>query len=722
MELHNSPSNTYTAPTCTLTVSNKAKQLSHSALQQPPQNGDFTLEIDHPDRGEFERTTLHGDLQALDRLQAIVSTYITELIAKFPLPTADRELPPVSPSPAPEPIEPTDRLAPESPTSGLMQNLPGLRNRTPQPTPIEPPGKFGFWHHRDRQNVTQGDAAPPLPSPPATPIPRSNDVPPTAPAIEERLLTTPYLTGGNRSLDHQLHLGDLATPASGAVQILSAIQLFDLALVLDEYAATKVNTSNQSGTKVHAQSLAAGGVKRADVESTAASLSRLPNLPRIAAELDPNPVYYRQQRSRGWMSVLPWAAAAALLIGVPAILLGSGENNPLKELVGKVKQSSPISDRADKNKNVALRPTDTTVGNTPSTSASATLPKPWQAQSVKPPQNTPQSATSGSQNGQKTTDIGTGTLPASLGGTAAKTAQVQPGKGTIAPNPLTTGLETVPSATGTAAPTIATKPSTVTSKTTPAQASKATPTSTNPGNVSISTQPILIPQDLPRNTNSTPIANQAIPPQVTPAGDGINPAPNGLPSITPIDPQTRKKVAKQPAKPKKIANNPQPQASSSTIPFLTPSPTIDPKTYQPNPNLITPQPSPTSNPAATNITGTESPAPQIVPDRPLQSNNGKIGADGVENSSLQDAKRYFQGKWKADPTQSSTLQYVLDLNGKNGVVRSVNPQGEAATVYLKQTKLIKPGQKIVSPVAGSSDQKIRVLLQPDGNVDTFVEP
>jgi hypothetical protein len=65
---------------------------------------------------------------------------------------------------------------------------------------------------------------------------------------------------------------------------------------------------------------------------------------------------------------------------------------------------------------------------------------------------------------------------------------------------------------------------------------------------------------------------------------------------------------------------------------------------------------------------------------------------------------------------------VLDVNGQSGVVRSVNPQGEAATNYLKQTKLIKPGQKIVSPVAGSSDQKIRVILQADGNVDTFVEP
>jgi hypothetical protein len=63
----------------------------------------------------------------------------------------------------------------------------------------------------------------------------------------------------------------------------------------------------------------------------------------------------------------------------------------------------------------------------------------------------------------------------------------------------------------------------------------------------------------------------------------------------------------------------------------------------------------------------------------------------------------------------------LQVNGKNGVVRAIAPQGEAATTYLQQTKFIKPGQKLLSPAAGG-EQKIRVLLQPDGSVDTFIEP
>jgi hypothetical protein len=66
---------------------------------------------------------------------------------------------------------------------------------------------------------------------------------------------------------------------------------------------------------------------------------------------------------------------------------------------------------------------------------------------------------------------------------------------------------------------------------------------------------------------------------------------------------------------------------------------------------------------------------------------------------------------------------VIQVSGKNGIVKGIEPQGEAATSYLQQSKFIKPGQKLLSPAAaGSTDQKIRVLLQPDGNVDTFIEP
>lgn len=729
MESPNSPTSTYTTPTCTLNVSTKAKQLSHLQMQQPARDGNFELEIERDDRGELGRTKLQGDLQALDTLHLVVSNYITDLIAKFPLPNAEPRLEQL---PQPKPIgdrAPTQER-PTPPPSGLMKNLPGLRNSQAQLHSGDLPAdrteqsghgkisKFiGLMNQHDRQNLPHSDLARSIPP---TSVPSGTDstgLP--SRASEAQTAKAPYLTGGNRSLDHQLHLGDLATLESGEVQVLSAIQLFDLATVLDEYAATRVTTpTTHGGTKVHAQSLAAGGLRRADIESTTTSLARLPNLPRIPTEAEAEPAYYRRRRSRsGVMSVIPWAAGAAAIVGGTLMVFGSGSNNLLnsvKDSIGKVKMPSFLTvDRVEDPKTVGAKPTgkksDSTIATTPSTAPSVALPEPWEAQSVKPP-TTPQTAASTTPTGQPTTtNIGLGTTPVQ---TTPSPAQTAPSGNSL--NPLISGIDGVPSTTGTTTPTPTTAAG-ASPKPTATRTVKTTAKTTSLGNISLSTQAIPVLQDPIADLNSTQRTKQVpIPPQTTPAaGGGIDP-----PAVT--TPTTPKKVSKS-ATPQTVPNTPQPQASPN-VPFLTPSTTIEPKSYKPNPNLITPQPSAEQPVPPNNVTGSESPAPQVVPDRSVQATNGQVGSEAIENASLKEAQRYFQGKWKATPTQTNVLQYVLDVNNQNGVVRSVNPQGEEANNYLKQSKLIKPGQKIVSPVAGNGDQKIRVLLHPDGNVDTFVEP
>jgi hypothetical protein len=385
------------------------------------------------------------------------------------------------------------------------------------------------------------------------------------------------------------------------------------------------------------------------------------------------------------------------------MLLGFGSNdflNSLKDSIGKIKMPSFLAnDRVAEQKTAASAPTgkktDGAIDTTPSISPSVALPQPWQAQpSIQPP-TTPQPTVSVTPTGQPTkTNIGLGTMPVQT-----------PSSGNDL-NPLISGIDGLPSPTGTM--------KTPSPKTATGATPKTTSKPAKSGNISLSTKAIPILQNPIADLRPTQRPNQLpILPQATPVGDGIDP-----PAV--IDPETPKKVTNS-AKPVTVTN-PQVQASQSDSPVLTPSPTIEPKSYKPNPNLITPQPSAEPSVPPSNATGSESPAPQVVPDRSTQANNGQFGSEAMENTSLQEAKRYFQGKWKATPTQTNVLQYVLDVNNKNGVVRSVNPQGEEANNYLKESKLIKPGQKLVTPVTGDGDQKIRVLLHPDGNVDTFVEP
>jgi hypothetical protein len=357
----------------------------------------------------------------------------------------------------------------------------------------------------------------------------------------------------------------------------------------------------------------------------------------------------------------------------------------------------------------------------------ATSPTPWQAQPVQPPSvNKPLGGTTTSQNTNK---IGVAALPEALAG---RTSGQTPATGSldgnaansIAPNPLlpsdvnkidnsiTSATKPTPKASVKSGRDGATKVGTAKPSAVPSKAQPATTTigqlpieDPTPGKLSVSSQPMLTPPaDLKPAISTNPPNNPQAP---------LVPGPSMSGGIDPIEPkpQSPKKTIKPKVKPTTAATR-KPQATPSAS--ASQQPAFEPFTPVPkNPNLIDPEQN--NNPQSS-----DPQSQPIVPNQPLPANTGNAEP---ANPSLQETKRYFQGKWKANNSQPNSLQYVVQVSGKSGIVRSVEPQGEAATAYLQQSKLIAPGQKLISPAAaGSSDQKIRVLLQPDGNVDTFVEP
>ena len=708
MESNHLTTRTYTAPTCTLIVSSKEAQrsLNSEQLSDPV---DFMLELERSELTDLDRVTLQGQPQQLDTLHHVVTKYITELVAKFPLPlaegsnlTADEATnSPVNPAPS---SHSDPRIDNRSPRSGIIKNLPGLRGSLPQSSASANPNsaKFeddkpsisnllGRWGKTNRPEPRADDL-----HVPAEPVASGEDRATHSP-------TTPYLTNASdRSLDHYLYLGDLATPTSTEKLTVSAIQLFDLAAVLDEYATEHVTTIVQPN---HIRSRTTRD-RIPEISSTDSARSRLPNLPRIPPQMtEVGQAYYRAPRSRSasFMSGIPWAIAAAIAVGTPLLLLDPNPNF-LKDIASKVKMPNPAG---TKKTTVATAPGSAV---TKPENGTAGVPTPWQQQPVEPPLNTkPPGATTAPTPGK----LGTAPLADSLLGSGQVPTTAGTSSGTanpaIAPNPLTNGVPGAivnsPSTT-TPTPTSGTKTTLVTKTPPTTQAPKIgqLPIDTSaPSKVSLSTQPILTPPSGPptvSNPPSTPIPFNR----------------SGLDEFGRIDPATR-------PNPKKTAQKVKPKPTIKPQPTVTPTdagatspPSFEPFTPVPtNPNLIDP-----------NQNSSQSPDPQvppIVPNQPLQPSAANFGADPADIPSLQESKRFFQGKWKASNTQTNALQYVIQVSGKSGTVRSVTPQGTPAITYLQQTKFIKPGQKLLSPAAaGNSDQKIRVLLQPDGNVDTFIEP
>ena len=82
-----------------------------------------------------------------------------------------------------------------------------------------------------------------------------------------------------------------------------------------------------------------------------------------------------------------------------------------------------------------------------------------------------------------------------------------------------------------------------------------------------------------------------------------------------------------------------------------------------------------------------------------------------------EVQQYVAQRWQAPPTLSQNLEYLLVLN-PNGTLQQVKPLGAAATQYLKQVPLPGINQPFVSPLRQPSNAQIRLILLPDGTVQT----
>jgi Domain of unknown function (DUF4335) len=765
MESNYLTSRTYTTPTCSLIVA--PPQLSiPTREQQDLQLPDFSLQLADIDRGEHQ-VIVEGGRHQLDFLHKMVNEYITDLVAKFPSlienaqsdqvqveSEADQSISPqvIQPSQFTEDRQLDPRSDEHLQRSGIIKNLPGLRadlTRSISQTdandlnlsPKSPISKlFGRWSKPGNLQKS------PLDILAGTSLhdkitDRSGSASPAAISSGNKNLdsvpTTPYISRvSDRPLDHQLHLSNLATEASGKTITLSAIGLFDLANVLDEYAAEKVAATNQpqTATSLSQSALPNQRNQTKELDPPATPLSQFPNLPRSSTKPANTQVYYqtKTRRSRSYfVSGIPWAIAAALGVGIPSLLLDSRDNF-LKDAVSKLNIPGLTTAQKSVVDTLSNKPVKSGSNSQSPDPAKTDSPTPWQSQPVVPPTVKTQAPGKTPQDPRK---IGIATLPTAIAtssgqqlpnptATTKPTAKPTP---TIAPKPLestpvpadlnaignSTGVR--PTATTTPAPSkVPTKPTgvkpTITPKATPPQIGQLPISRTDPnptGKVSVSKQQVLVPpSDLPPLINNSQIPFSPI------GGDT-----NGQPTSGTPKPQNPKKTTTPKVKPTTAPNSSATKPAQPTVTATNSSAPIEPFTPIPkNPNLI--------DPNQTNPQGVESPTPASVPTKPLQSNNpgNNAGTEATDGSSLQETKRYFQSKWKPNKSQPTALQYMIQVNGKNGTVRSITPQGEAATTYLQQSKLIKPGQKLVSPTAaGNNDQKIWVLLQPDGSVETSAE-
>ncbi|MEG4168037.1 MULTISPECIES: DUF4335 domain-containing protein [unclassified Microcoleus] len=269
---------------------------------------------------------------------------------------------------------------------------------------------------------------------------------------------------------------------------------------------------------------------------------------------------------------------------------------------------------------------------------------------------------------------------------------------------------------------------------------------------------------LPTPPAPTPAATPGLPPLPPPP---INTAASPSPSLPPIalaptPPTNKPSPIQQPpllfpangSAPSVPQSAPAfPQGSTITIPAPEEPPQGRPQAPAPVPYLLPPLPPrlapavPPPLPPSLSASRFPVPAPQQFPRRikpivppastelpaledaqpPAESEDNNQAAASRKNRTLFDtipqvseARTYFEERWKPPEGMEQTLEYSV-LIDENGSVQSIVPMGKAAADYIEQINMPLAGEPFVSAVSNGKKPKIRVVLRPNGRVQTFLE-
>jgi len=126
----------------------------------------------------------------------------------------------------------------------------------------------------------------------------------------------------------------------------------------------------------------------------------------------------------------------------------------------------------------------------------------------------------------------------------------------------------------------------------------------------------------------------------------------------------------------------------------------------------TPQSPDASNDVANELASAELATPE-------PSANGRSASPASSNQA-DEVKTYFQQKWQPPEELTERLEYRLLFNS-DGSLQRILPLGNASENFLDRTNMPLLGEPFVSPTTDGKNPQIRVVLEPDGKVQTFLE-
>ncbi len=118
----------------------------------------------------------------------------------------------------------------------------------------------------------------------------------------------------------------------------------------------------------------------------------------------------------------------------------------------------------------------------------------------------------------------------------------------------------------------------------------------------------------------------------------------------------------------------------------------------------------------------ESAAQEQTTESASSSTGDRTSQDKYNESIAQvvETQEYFQKRWHPPQDWSQTLEYKLLLNA-DGSIQAVKPMTEDSAKHIDLTNMPLVGKPFVSNLESGKTATIRLVLRPDGKVQTFLE-
>ncbi|WP_161956713.1 DUF4335 domain-containing protein [Gloeocapsopsis dulcis] len=217
---------------------------------------------------------------------------------------------------------------------------------------------------------------------------------------------------------------------------------------------------------------------------------------------------------------------------------------------------------------------------------------------------------------------------------------------------------------------------------------------------SLDTLPPPPPEGSPVPVPATPLPAIPVPNAVPPTPAVTAPQPGSQQA----SPPTGASDAPAIAVPSPLAqlNTPNPRSQAT----IQAQPTAAPQSASPAP--AAPQQQAANN---TTTAAVRSPSAPPAPSEPTSLDN---------ISQVGEARQFFQRRWEPTAAVRQPLEYSLVLD-VDGTIQRIEPLNQAARDQIDRTGMPLIGEPFVSPISDGKVARIRVVLTPDGKVQTFLE-